>query len=283
MPVPLLPGKPWQQRKINKEERTMFGRSKGPANPVTATKDASGAAAVDLGAVKAQGHVSLAMTAETVGMSLRKRNLAGMRGRLVVVLDHSGSMRPDFQGGLVQKLLERTLAFGLQIDSDGSIEVLPFDSQLWPVTLVDLGNYQSAARTCWNQYEMGLTNLAAALEAVRDMASKTTEPIVCVVITDGNPYDGRDEQRSMDAATKVVCDLARYPVFVKFLAIRDVPYLRHLDDLEQTRPGDRLLDNVDAKTIRDPGGISDADFAEAMTDEWDSWLIAARAAGVLVA
>jgi hypothetical protein len=42
-----------------------------------------------------------------------------------------------------------------------------------------------------------------------------------------------------------------------------------------------LLDNVDAKTIRNPGAISDDAFAEAMTDEWDSWLRAARLAGVI--
>lgn len=109
---------------------------------------------------------------------------------------------------------------------------------------------------------------------MRRIAEKSEEPIVCVVLTDGDP-DSRPD------ATRVVCDLARFPVFIKFLALRSVPYLQELDDLEQTRPGARLLDNVDAKTIRDPDGISDADFAEAMTDEWDSWLRAAAAAGVV--
>lgn len=258
----------------------MFGRSKSattqvPANPVRIVKDASGAAAVDLDAVKAAGHVSLAKGAATVGVSLRKRNLAGMRGRVVVVLDHSGSMHSDYQSGVVQQLLARTLAFGLQIDSDAAVEVFPFDHGVWPGTVVRVDNYESAARAIWKPNQMGSTNLTAALDRVRDLAADTTEPIVCVVITDGNPND-------RTSTTSVVCDLARYPVFLKFLAIRSVPYLAELDDLEQTRPGARLLDNVDAKTIADPARISDADFAEAMVDEWDSWLIAAQAAGVLV-
>lgn len=60
----------------------MFGRSKSkqePANPVRVVKDATGAAAVDLDAVKAAGHVDLAKGAATVGVSLRKRWLAFAR------------------------------------------------------------------------------------------------------------------------------------------------------------------------------------------------------------
>lgn len=252
----------------------MFGRNKQePANPVQVVKDPSGAPAVPLESVA--GHPVLKEAAEKVGVSLRKRGLDGMRGRVVVVLDHSGSMYNDYASGTVQQLLLRTLAFGLQIDSDGTVEVVPFDGRVWPAINVSTGNYQQVvASSIWQPHNMGSTNLAGALEQVRRLAEKTEEPIVCVVLTDGDP-DSRPD------ATSVVCDLARYPVFLKFLALRSVPYLQQLDDLEQTKPGARLLDNVDAKTIRDPGAISDADFAEAMTDEWDSWLRAASAAGVV--
>jgi hypothetical protein len=245
-----------------------------PVNPVRVVKDAAGTPAVDLDAIKAAGHVELAKSAGTVGVSLRKRGLSGMRGRVIVVLDHSGSMAGDYRTGVVQTLLARTLAFGLQIDSDAAVEVIPFDYGVWPTSMMRLDNYEQAAKAIWRPQAMGSTNLAAALDRVRDQAGDTPEPIVCVVITDGNPDD-------RNATTKVVCDLARYPVFLKFLALRSVPYLTELDDLEQTRPGARLLDNVDSKTIADPAGISDTAFAEAMTDEWDSWLIAAQAAGVL--
>lgn len=254
----------------------MFGRSKqAPANPVSVVKDPTGQPAVDLGKVAAAGHVNLSKAAETVGVSLTKRGLAGMRGRVIVVLDHSGSMSGDYQSGIVQDLLLRTLAFGLQIDTDATIEVIPFDSRVWPTVEVDPVNYETVVRTSiWQPGRMGSTNLAGALDHVRTLAGKTQQPIVCVVITDGEPD-------SQPAATKVVCDLARYPVFLKFLAIRPVRYLQDLDDLEQTQPGARLLDNVDAKTIPDPARVTDDEFAEAMTDEWDSWLRAASAAGVV--
>lgn len=254
--------------------RNIFKSNQSPANPVPAIRDTTGAAAVDLNKVAAAGHVNLSKTAEKVGVSLAKRNLAGMRGRVIVVLDHSGSMAFDYRDGTVQTLLERTLGFGLQIDTSGDVEVIPFDSRVWDTVTVGVGNYQQAAQQVYRPNQMGSTNLAAALKKVRALAGKTSEPIVCVVLTDGSPDDRR-------AATEVVCDLARYPVFLKFLALRSVPYLTELDDLEQTRPGARLLDNVDAKTIHDPGGISDGDFAEAMVDEWDGWLAAATQAGVI--
>lgn len=257
----------------------MFGKNRStatsnqsPANPISFTKDTTGKPAVDLDKVTAGGHINLSKTAETVGVSLRKRDLAGMRGRVIAVIDHSGSMYSDYQSGAVQTLLERVLGFGLQIDTDGAVEVIPFDSRVWAGSTVNLNNYQQASRNIWKQHQMGSTNLAAALNTVLKEAAKTREPIVAVVITDGDPDDRQ-------AATRVVCDLARYPVFLKFLALRSVPYLQELDDLEQVRPGARLLDNVDAKAIY--AGMSDAEFAEAMVDEWDSWLAAATQAGVL--
>jgi hypothetical protein len=75
--------------------------------------------------------------------------------------------------------------------------------------------------------------------------------------------------------------LARYPVFVKFLAVAPVAYLNELDDLGNDR---RLLDNVDAKPSSPALNLrtcTDAQFADAMVDEWDTWIAAATKAGVL--
>jgi hypothetical protein len=255
---------------FGRKNKTLSQSTQTPANPVPFVRDTTGSPAVDLGKVAAAGHVNLSKTAEKVGVSLRKRNLGGMRGRVIVLLDHSGSMYSDFQSGTVQKLLERTLGFGLNIDTDGAVGVIPFDSKVWRTAEVNVGNYQQAAQQAWKPGQMGSTNLTDALGKVRDVAAKTSEPIVCVVLTDGNPDDRY-------SATATVVDLARYPVWLKFLALRNVPYLSELDDMD----GGRLVDNVDAKTITDPAGISDDAFAEAMVDEFDSWVAAATQAGVL--
>jgi len=174
----------------------MFGRKKKlspsnqtPANPVPVVKDTSGAPAVNLAKIAAAGHVNLSKAAEKVGVSLQKRGLAGMRGRVIVLLDHSGSMYGDFQSGTVQKLLERTLGFGLQVDTDGAMEVIPFDSQVWATVTVGINDYRQASQAVWRPNQMGSTNLTAALDVVRGEAGRTQEPIVCVVLADGNPNE----------------------------------------------------------------------------------------------
>ena len=243
-----------------------------PARTINLTKDPAGSSAIDLSKVRSAGHLDLAKRADKAGIALSKRGLAGIRAQAVLVLDHSGSMHADYANGKVQTLVERVLGFALQIDTDGTVPVIPFDSRLLPTVDVTVDNYRGVVDDkIWRGRDMGSTDLAKALHAVRDLAQTATEPIFCAVVTDGNPD-------SKPATTSIVCDLARYPVFVKFLAIREVPYLAELDDMD---PDARLLDNVDAKFFDDPASVSDLQFADAMADEWDSWVAAATKAGVL--
>jgi len=84
----------------------------------------------------------------------------------------------------------------------------------------------------------------------------------------------------------LVIELAKYPVQIKFLAIREVDFLVELDDLEERHPGARLLDNVDAKFFDgsdcpELSQITDLQFADAMADEIDTWVRDATAKGVL--
>lgn len=244
----------------------------GPARTIHLTKDPTGGSAINLSKVRDAGHIDLAKRADKAGLALSKRGLAGIRAQAVLVLDHSGSMYNDYANGKVQTLVERVLGFALQIDVDGTAPVIPFDSHVWPTVDVTVNNYSGIVdQKIWKQDRMGSTDLAKALAVVREMAKTTNEPIFCAVVTDGSPD-------SKAATTAIVCELAGYPVFLKFLAIRDVPYLQELDDLGDDR---RLLDNVDAKFFNDPASVSDLEFADAMADEWDGWVAAATKAGVL--
>jgi len=248
-----------------------------PARCVALVRDPGGAPAVNLAKLRDAGHVDLTKRAEKAGISLSKRGLAGIRAQAVLVLDHSGSMRADYRNGKVQTLVERVLGFALQIDIDGVVPVMPFDTTLHPTVNVGVAagvgveDYRGVVdRQIWKS-KMGTTDLASALAEIRVMAQKTDAPMFVVVVTDGSPNKRR-------ATTNVVIDLARYPVFLKFVAIREVPYLADLDDLPDSA---RLLDNVDAKAFEDPSAVTDLAFAEAMVDEWDTWVSAATAAGVL--
>jgi uncharacterized protein YegL len=241
------------------------------AKTVPLVKDASGASAVSLDKVETTGGVDLRKKVENAGASLKKHNVAGMRAQFVMLLDHSGSMSGDYRSGAVQTLVDRALAFGLQIDVDGSIPVIPFDSVVHNTVDVNMSNYQNIVQqSIYKPNQMGGTDFDGPLEVVRKLAEKTDAPIFCCVVTDGDPWDKA-------AATRLVCDLARYPVFIKFMALRDVPYLNMLDDLGDDK---RLLDNVDTKSFRDLN-MSDEAFGDAMADEWAGWIDLATKAGIL--
>jgi hypothetical protein len=255
----------------------LFSSSSTPAGAqrtVSLTKDPSGAPAVDLTKVRA-ANPDLAKSADRVGFALSTKGLSGVRAKVVALLDHSGSMRKEYKSGDVDKLFQRIMGLGLQIDDDGEIPVIPFDDRIRPTFNLNAVNFATAVSSVWNEHDMGSTNLAGALRVVLDMAKSTDEPIFLVVLTDGNP-DSKSE------ATKVVCEMAGYPVFIKFMALKPVEYLSELDDLDNTK---RLLDNVDAKPEEGSTlnllNCSDAEFAAALVDEWDTYIAAATAAGVL--
>lgn len=286
----------------------MFGRNRDaapasstmtPARPVSLKKDDTGAPAVSLEKVEQLGGVSLAKKSAKAGISLSKRGLAGIRAQVCLYVDHSGSMEfpeaRDYTNGNVQKMVELALGFGLQVDVDGVIPVKAFDSRLWPAVNVGLqavydnepekniADYRGVVnRSIWRPRDMGGTSFVVVLRDILAEAKKTNSPILAVIITDGSPGDSRE-------ATKLVKELAAYPVFLKFLAIRPVDYLDELDNLEETQPGCRLVDNVDSKFFDGKGKnpppvstISDLEFADAMADEWNKWIDEATKAGVLV-
>jgi len=263
----------------------MSGNTPAAARTISLVKDPTGAPAVNLTKVRDAGHVDLVKRAEKAGISLSKRNLSGLRGAVRLYVDHSGSMEfpqaRDYSNGNVQRLVERALGYAFQLDSDGVIPVIAFDHRLWPEVVVDQSNYRGIVESrIWHPDQMGGTKFAPVLEDLLDEAKTTNEPIFAIIVTDGDPSDP-------DSATRLVIELAKYPVQIKFLAIREVDYLEELDDLEQRHPGARLLDNVDAKFFDGNdcpllADITDLQFADAMADEIDTWVADATAKGVLV-
>lgn len=231
-------------------------------------------AAVDLAKLREAGHHDLAKRADKAGIALSRRGIGGIRAQAMLVLDHSGSMRPDYNSGAVQTLVERALGFALQIDIDGTVPVIPFDTNVLPTVNVTVDNYTGVVDREIHRSWMGTTNMADALQAVLAEARTATQPIFCIVVADGGPD-------SKSATTRVICELARFPVFLKLLAVKPVQYFKTLDDLDNTK---RLIDNVDTKSSTDELDLltcTDLQFAEAMADEWNTWVTAATAAGIL--
>jgi vWA found in TerF C terminus len=228
--------------------------------------------AVDLGKVESKGGITLSKKTEKAGDALARIGLAGLRCEVLMVLDHSASMSPFYRDGTVQQIVERALGFGLAMDADGKVPVIPFDTKVHKPTVVDIDNFRGIVDRIWMPDKMGTTNLADALVAARKHVEKAKLPTKLAVVTDGDP-------NNPEAATNEICELAGYPCFIKILAVRPVAYLRTLDS---GLDGRRLLDNVNSKYIGDPSTMDDREFADAMTEELDEWIQRALSAGVLI-
>jgi hypothetical protein len=231
------------------------------------------APAVDRGVVLAKGGITLAKKFDGAGVSLAKVNLDGVRAEAVLVLDHSRSMIGDYRNGTVQAIVERALGFALQIDGDGKIPVIPFDSHVYPAVEVTLQNFGDIVnKRLYHPDRMSRTNLRDALAEVLELAKTTDAPLFVIVVTDGQPDD-------VEGVKRLARELSQYPVFLKFLAVDHFPFL---DELDNSLTG-RLVDNINSQYLgRGVANMEDEDFADAMVEEWASWTRDALAANVLL-
>jgi hypothetical protein len=221
-----------------------------------------------------RAHFDLSKRADAAGDALADRGLAGHRFNVIVLLDRSGSMASDYHSGAVQTIVERALGFALQVDDDGFVPVIAFGSQVSEPVEVSTANYRGVIGRDIPVPGFDSTNLTGALDIALQYAELTGRPLFVIVVADGGPDD-------RTSARDRICELSRYPAFVKLLAVRPVEWFKILDDLSDRH---RLIDNVDAKPDRDGPNLincSDAEFAEAMVDEADTWIAAATAAGIL--
>lgn len=242
-----------------------------PARSITLTKGSGPAVSSERVSTLASGNVDFVKKFNAAGDALAMVDMVGIRAQAVFILDHSGSMSHDYREGNVQTLVERALAFSLQIDIDGTIPVIPFDSVLHPTVDVNPLNYQGVVdREIFQPYRMGGTLLAPALNKVWHMATETREPLFVVIVTDDDPQDRAEVKAEL-------ARLRRYPVFVKVLTLVDAPFWEAMNS--RVVPG--TIDNLNAQRVKQPERMSDRAFADVMVAEWDSWVALAQSAGIL--
>lgn len=253
----------------------------GQARPALVEAEQTGRAMVSVVSLR-KDHVSLAKKFDKAGVSLAKSGQSGVRAQAVIVVDRSISMNERYANGEVQMLLERGLAFGLQIDVDGEIPVIPFGSEVYPPIVVNASNYRGAVDQIL-KLRAGSTNLTAALAEVRKLAFTTDVPLLVIVIADG----GADDP---DTAEEVINDLARFPAGICVTGI-DRQAHRYLERLDKAEG--RLVDNLWIAKFTDTRQVSDLEFADRILhgepepgvplDQcgWAKWVRQAVSAGVL--
>lgn len=230
----------------------------------------------------------LGRSAEQALVSLEKKGQGGLRAKVALVLDISGSMDPLYRRGSMDDLVRRLVALGFQVDDDGDIDVFLFGKNAYYFGTVQEGNYKSFTTDMRRQYSLeGGTMYGEAFELVRSHYRGRTEGLPCLVlfVTDGGTQDVKKSE------TQIV-EAAREPIFWQFVAIgehgdvkldfkskrlpRGFDFLQYLDDM----PG-RVVDNASFFAVADPRSIPDNELYDKMFEEFPDWLKAAKAQGIL--
>lgn len=242
---------------------------------------------------KAPELLSLAKNANEA-LSLRK--LAGQKAKVALVLDFSGSMAGQYRSGAMQRLAEKILALGTQLDDDGAIDLFVFDSGAAHLGEVTIDNYRGSIDRLTKGRRMGTTSYTAAFDEVvkyygfaprrssgglggmfrkktpalyEELTTPANEPVFALFLTDGSP----DNKAS---AVEAITRASYAPIFWQFLSIgrESMPFLEKLDDLDG-----RYIDNADYKPVGDVDKLTDVKLFDLILDEYPGWVTEERNRG----
>ncbi|AOH85165.1 hypothetical protein AWL63_15565 [Sphingomonas panacis] len=223
----------------------------------------------------------LVSLAKAAAVSLEKKSLSGATAKVVLVLDISGSMYDRYQSGEVDRLVQRVLALGLNMDDDGSIEVYAFGTGAYRIGTADIDTYQDFVPNMLRTHDLeGSTHYGATIKMIRqDFASQPDfgrVPVYVMFVTDGDTMD-----RSL--TEKQIREASSQGIFWQFMGIggsglrsSGFKFLEKLDDLKG-----RKVDNCDFFSVPSADSDTDTELYDKLMSEYPGWLKAAAAAGIL--
>ncbi|MFF9059112.1 VWA domain-containing protein [Streptomyces sp. NPDC014882] len=239
----------------------------------------------------------LSLRKQQVAVSLSKRGAAGVRARVVLVLDASGSMSFLYSGGVVADVVERMAAVAAQLDDDGEMQAWTFASN--PARLPDLrlGELPDWLRLHVRVGEISLFRRSKkprkglqpgqvdmrsvgiqneeqkVIAQVRDFvrANPVAAPTLVLFFSDGGVYRDAAIEKELRAAVEE-------PIFWQFVGLGRSHYgvLERFDTL----PG-RRVDNVGFFAVDDISTVPDPELYDRLLSEFPHWLTAAGQAGIL--
>lgn len=244
----------------------------------TSTLPTPTGAAIDLDTMRHRAP-DLVNLYKTAAVSLTKASLNTQRAAVHLVLDHSGSMTNLYASGAVQHLTEQTLALAANLDDDGTVPVTFFHDRAYEPMDAVIGSHQGVVDRMRRQAGVtwGGTNYAPAMQRVIDEHQQGGTNLATFVIFQ---TDGKCNDRA--ATEKLLRDSSRLPIFWQFLGFGDhgsgeFEFLRGLDTL-----AGRAVDNAGfCATGRNPKNLCDQHLYDLLLNEYPTWLIAARNAGVI--
>jgi stress response protein SCP2 len=246
-----------------------------PAAAVPAVRSVAGEEKLSL-----EKRQRLDMRKREVHKVLLSKNATGVRARVILVIDKTGSMTKQYSGKVVHRVVERMLAVATQIDDDGQLEPYMYARKFLRVPDISVGNVES-----WTEEYLHLTGTRGGLDydaiglsndelpIMNEILNSVApgRPVLVLFFTDGGFRKKVPISQLMRAASSA-------PVFWQFVGIGKANYgvLEQLDELDG-----RIVDNAGFFALDDIDQVSDDDLYKRLLSEFPDWLTAAQAARIL--
>lgn len=208
-------------------------------------------------------------------LDLKKdKGIEGVKAKVALVLDRSGSMNPLYKDGTVDQILERVLPIGLAFDDDGEVDFYIFHNTVTKMKYgINSRNYNSGiAADIHKSYSTGGTSYAPAIrQVVEDLVDSDGIPVFVIFVTDGANDDVSDTKKAMR-------EVSKKGAFFQFVGIgkADFPFLEKLDDLDG-----RMVDNASFIKAADIIKMDDKELYTKLLGEFPQWLTAAKAKNIV--
>ncbi len=223
-------------------------------------------------------------------LDLRKREVAkvlidknafGIRARVVLVVDKTGSMNRQYRDQVVHRVVQRMIPVATQLDDDGTLEAYLYARSFAKLPDITVEHGEEWARTYLHltgthggiDYDaLGARN--EELPIMRDIIDSLRpggRPTLVLFFTDG----GFAKKREIAALMR---EASLLPAFWQFVGLGRANYglLRALDELS-----DRAVDNAGFFALDDIDQVDDAQLYARLLGEFPDWLRAARNANIL--
>lgn len=222
----------------------------------------------------------LDMRKREVHKVLLSKNATGVRARVIIVIDKTGSMTAQYRGKVVHRVVERMLAVATQIDDDGQLEPYMYARGFARVPDISVENVES-----WTEEFLHLTGTHRGIDydaigqsndelpIMNEILSSVVpgRPVLVLFFTDGGFRKKGPIGQLMRAASAA-------PVFWQFVGIGKANYgvLEQLDEMEG-----RTVDNAGFFALDDIDKVSDDELYKRLLSEFPDWLAAATRANIL--
>lgn len=223
-------------------------------------------------------------------LDLRKRAVAkvliskdafGIRARVVLVIDKTGSMLEQYRNQVVHRVVQRMVPVATQLDDNGALE-----AYLYALSFAKLPDITVERSDEWAQTYLHLSGTHAGIDYNRIGGRNDELPIMRDIMASLRPGDGPTlilfftdggfaNKREIAALMR---EASHLPAFWQFIGLGRANYglLRSLDEMT-----DRIVDNAGFFALDDIDRVDDGELYARLLGEFPDWLRAAKAAGVL--